>query len=151
MAVTPQTRRFLSGAIAAIYGCISLLGPGLHMLSGGDGLHVGSQVVECAEHDHHHSHHHDDCELHEHGEHATTAHTASRSSSSEIASQACDMHAHDCDVCQFLGQTRSQTPAMAAAISRPLAVASWPSITQDHLSAAPLGPQAPRGPPCVRG
>lgn len=129
-----------------IYGGISVLGDGLHMLMHEAGHHHGLDVVCCETHSHADADHHCDC--HDPGCSASDDADYCLSSAERIVTASdCATHSHVCEVCAFLIQALSQPAEVAAPIDwQPLVVAAA-SRPQPIYSPTSLGPHAPRGPP----
>ena len=90
-----NARKLLSHLLVALYGSVSLLGYGLHELAPETGHHHG---------------------LARRGIHAITAIQAMSTSHLQRDSTGSAEDAHDCDVCVFLDQLRSEQPQVHAAV-----------------------------------
>ena len=129
-------RKLLTVGLVALYGGISLLGYGLHELA--PAHHHGS-LSQVAAHDHCHGDH---C----HGDHADHD---DRHGPATTSATLCD--SHECDVCVFLAQMRSERPLVVAGVG-------WQYFVGDAVIVAPriasqtiLGLHIPRGPPTLVG
>jgi len=125
-------RKLLTAGLLAIYGGIAVLGYGLHELAPG---HHHGPAGECVAHDHDHDH--GDCSddvCHSH-DHAVSPSGKSISDS------------HECEICVFLDQIRSERPTLAADVVWYYQVAAVGVETPHILSQAVPGLHAPRGPP----
>jgi hypothetical protein len=138
-------RRFLSYLLLAIYGGISILGDGLHLLTHEAGHHHGLYVACYVAHGHADADH-GNC--HDPGCSASDVADYYLSSSERgVAASDCANCSHVCEACAFLGQALSQPAELAAPIDwQPLVVAAA-SRPQPIYSPGSLGPHAPRGPP----
>jgi hypothetical protein len=134
-------RRLLISALLVMYTGISLVGHGLHWLSSADHHHHGLSAV-CSP-DRVHSH--NDCVHHGHNSaHVVDADGQTRPS---VAASAGVSECHDCDICAFLFQARSQSPQVAMIVSSQPVIAALAIPLHDFYSPTSLGPHAPRGPP----
>jgi hypothetical protein len=125
-------RKRLSWVLLALYGSVGVLGYGLHELSAVDHHHHGQ--VAHAGHQHHHHCGHGPCSGHDRGP-----------ADAGIGS------VHDCQVCEFLDQIRSERPAVVTGIVWQQLVAAV-SVTAPRFSSEPiLGLHVPRGPPTLVG
>lgn len=138
-------RRFLSCVLLAIYGGISVLGDGLHLLTHEAGHHHGLHVICRSIHGHadalHNACHDPECSASvEAGYYLSFA-------DSVVTASACAGESHVCEACAFLSQALSQPAEVAAPIGwKPLVVAIAKS-SRPIYSPESLGPHAPRGPP----
>jgi hypothetical protein len=124
-------RKLLTAGLIALYGGISLLGYGLHELTPAHHHGLLGQVAAHAHDDGDHADHH--------GRQAPTS----------TVPVLCDWH--ECDVCVFLAQMRSERPPVVAEVA-------WQHFVADAVIAAPyfvsqtiLGLHVPRGPPTLVG
>jgi hypothetical protein len=138
--VKSPVRKLLTYAITAVYGGLSLLGQGLHLLSEEHGPHFGGNVVECESH--HGSHDAAACILNLAG-----PLEAEQSGVPQLRANGCVTYSHACEVCEFLAQARSLPPQLAAAIERPHVAIIAPCVPPSFSALINLGPHAPRGPP----
>lgn len=131
-----RSRRFLSFALLATYAGISFLGEGLHWLlpEAGHQHHHGLYIVHCDR----------DCPGHaDHdGDHHGTPASAALSANE-------DADSHVCEICEFLFQAVSQPAEVASPIDWQPLIVAVASLSQPIYTPAPLGPQAPRGPPLL--
>jgi hypothetical protein len=130
-------RKLLTAGLLAIYGGIAVVGYGLHDLAPG---HHHGPAGECMAHDHgHDGHSHDACDslLHR------------RAASSPCGESISD--SHECEICLFLAQIRSERPTLAAEVVWQFQVAAVTVDTPHILSQAVAGLHAPRGPPILVG
>jgi hypothetical protein len=126
-------RKLLTAGLLAIYSGIAVLGYGLHELAPG---HHHGPAGECLAHDHGHGGHgHGACESHSH------SHAASSPCGESISDS------HECEICVFLAQIRSERPTLATEIVWQYQVAAVDVETPRILSQAIPGLHAPRGPP----
>ncbi len=140
-------RQLVCGTLLALYGVISLLGHGLHWLSPEERHHHGRQVGHC-EHDHvGHAHHHHGHAHHHHAQ--APLKRADRDRPQGFAATECATLAHDCDICTFLLQARSERPQLATTIVWHQVVAAALAAVQRSYSPISLGPHAARGPPSL--
>jgi len=120
--------------LLSLYGGVALLGYGLHELSAVDHHHHGHTAHAGP----HHHHHDGPCSKHHH-------HQALADSLAWLGP------VHDCPVCEFLDQVRSERPAVIAGVVWQHFVAAV-SVTTPRFSAEPiLGLHVPRGPPVLAG
>ena len=124
-------RKLLTAGLLALYGGIAVLGYGLHDLAPG---HVHGAAGEHVAHDHDHG----ACESHSH-HHAAIPTCKSLTSS------------HECEICIFLSQMRSERPTFSAEVVWQFQVAKVGIETPHILSQAIPGLHAPRGPPIQIG
>jgi hypothetical protein len=120
-------RKLPNFALLAVYGGVAVLGYGLHELSSVDHHHHGMTAVPCAAHSGHH---------HDHG---------------PAPAGACLGNLHECDVCEFLSQIRSEQPQLYAADVWQHLVAAVTFTVPQSCSQTTLGLHAPRGPPVFVG
>ncbi len=134
-------RKLLTAGLVALYGGIALLGYGLHELSP---VHqhaaIGNSSVGHGAIGHAAGH------VHSHGKCASHVH---RHAPIPVAPGYSD--SHECDVCVFLDQMRSERPQLVSDVV-------WQHIVADTVIASPrivsqtvLGLHAPRGPPMLVG
>jgi hypothetical protein len=138
-------RRILSYVLLAIYGGISILGDGLHLLTHEAGHHHGLNVVCRAIHGHadadHDNCHNPECSF------SDVAEYGSSSADKVVTASGCASDSHVCEACAFLSQALSQPAEVAAPIDwQPLVVAAA-SRPESIYSPTSVGPHAPRGPP----
>jgi hypothetical protein len=145
-------RKSVTCSLLAAYGAVALLGQGLHWLSLDErhhhGLHLAGGIQHAESHaDHHHGgshgHHHHHCHHHHHDSPACSE----SKKPFEVAAIDEFYHSHDCDICSFLLQIRSERPQLAAGIVCHSLVAAVPGAVQRSYSPVTLGPHAARGPP----
>ncbi len=137
-------RKSLKFAVITAYSAVSLLGQGLHSLSGHDGLHVGENVIECATH--HAAHESADCEFLHSPVPDGIAFSGQRSVPGIRASR-CIGQVHACQVCDLLAQARNAAQQAAAVLEQPHAVTHVSAIDQPLYAPQAFSPHAPRGPP----
>jgi hypothetical protein len=131
-------RKLLTAGLVALYGGISLLGYGLHELAPAHHHHaeLGHSAHACQH-----------CSGHEHCDPAANDDLAAESAA--IGNAAHD--SHECEICVFLAQMRSEQPLVVAEIA-------WQHFVADAVIVAPriasqtiLGLHIPRGPPTLVG
>jgi hypothetical protein len=142
----PIYRQLITVTLLALYGAVGLLGHGLHLLSGEDHHHIGRHVVRCSDHGEEHSHHHHHHADHRH-HHPATADEAERDTGLGMASSDCVPHCHDCQICAFLLQVRSEQPTVVTVVFSTQVVGAVPAALQRSYLPISVGPHAPRGPP----
>lgn len=125
-------RKLLTTGLLALYGGIAVLGYALHDLAPG---HSHGASGECVAHDHSHG----ACHSHSHN------HAASSPSGKSISSS------HECEICVFLDQIRSERPTSTAEVVWHHHVAAVVVQTPRIISQAIPGLHAPRGPPVFVG
>lgn len=124
--------KILGPTLLVTYAGISLLGQGLHFLTPDDHHHHAVGVAECNLHEHDHG----ACgPSHEQSQHGYG------SSTDLVAAD------HNCDICEFLAQAKSQTPQIASPPDLHAVVAELPIHADEFSSPIILGLHAPRGPP----
>jgi hypothetical protein len=129
-------RKLLTAGLLALYGGIALLGYGLHDLAPG---HVHGAAGECVAHDHDHGDHsHGACESHSH-------HHAAIPTGKSLTSS------HECEICIFLQQMRSERPTLTAEFVWQHLFAAVTIETPRIVLLAVPGLHAPRGPPMQFG
>jgi hypothetical protein len=124
-------RKLLTAGLLALYGGIAVLGYGLHDLAPG---HVHGAAGEHVAHDHDHG----ACESHSH-------HHAAIPTGKSLTSS------HECEICIFLSQMRSERPTFSAEVVWQFQVAAVAVETPCIVSQAICGLHAPRGPPIQIG
>jgi hypothetical protein len=146
-------RKFVICSLLTAYGAVALLGHGLHWLSLDERHHHGFHLAHAAPSAESHAHHHHAGSHGHHNHHGThhqhcsPAADCDRETPFEIAAIDEFNHAHDCDICSFLLQIRSERPQVAAVIVCHSIVAAVPGTVQRSYSPVTLGPHAARGPP----
>jgi hypothetical protein len=130
-------RKLLTAGLLAIYGGIAVLGYGLHDLAPGQ---VHSAAGEHVAHDHGHGDH-----SHGAGDGHSHSHAASSPSGKSISDS------HECEICIFLSQMRSERPTFSAEVVWQFQVAAVAVETPCIVSQAICGLHAPRGPPIQIG
>lgn len=127
-----SVRKMLGPTLLAIYASISLLGQGLHFLTPDD-HHRGGMTVSARISD--------ECER---GSCNDRHDYVKRGYGSNVDLIAAD---HDCDICEFLAQAKSQTPQIASPPDLPAVVVELQIRADEFSSPIILGLHAPRGPP----
>ncbi|MCC7476665.1 MAG: hypothetical protein IT425_14850 [Pirellulales bacterium] len=139
------SRHILSYFVLALYASISLLGQGLHWLSGQEEHHHGLLGgIACSAHEHAgHLHLHTRAEPFGHDE----EHDHEVPDVPSVTGGGCLADLHDCDLCQFLDHSVSQPPQPAMLLVAQHIIASLPWQSQVSFASASLGLPSPRGPP----
>jgi hypothetical protein len=132
--------RLLSLMLLGVYGSIVLLGHGLHELSAVHHHHHGPALVAAHVGHHHHDHGHP----HHHGPYSGHHHHPAPAPTGDSIS-----HTHDCEICEFLAQIRSEMPQLVSADFSTRCVAEAAVAAPRVISQTPLGLHAPRGPPAL--
>ena len=130
----------------ALYTGVTLLGHGLHWLSSEKHHHHGLGMAGCATHGPADSHSH--CSHHHDATHSP-ADQACGDQHVGVAASDCVTDAHDCDICTFLLQVRSEPPRVTATVIRPHIVTAAPVDWHCFYSPISVGSHAARGPPLV--
>jgi hypothetical protein len=129
MRYLPQ--KLMTLGLLAVYGSIAVLGHGLHEFSSAHHHHHHVAAGQCAGHQHDHCHGH------------------SRAAAPAAQNSLAD--SHDCEICVFLDQIRSDQPQLCAEIDwQPFAV-DVPCAAPRNHSQAPAGLHVARGPPALFG
>ncbi len=126
-------RKLLTAGLVALYGGISLLGYGLHELAPAHHHALPAYLADSC-------HHHDHADRTHHDQHAT---------GQPFAAGLCD--AHECDICVFLAQIRSERPLVTVPVIWQPCVAGAIITLPAATSQATLGLPVPRGPPALVG
>jgi hypothetical protein len=122
--------KLLTSLLLALYGSVSLLGYGLHEIAG---VHHHDHGVPAVAAQVGHHHHHGPCS-HHHGPAGGSL-----------------THAHDCEICVFLDQVRSEVPQLATAEFTEQLIADAVVAAPRVFSETAIGLHAPRGPPALVG
>jgi len=142
------TQKLSAWTLLAIYGGVALLGHGLHWLSPHEHHHHGLAHVQHSHAGHSHTHGHgphDDhgtCEL---AQQSTGPHPETGVRIVSVAAA----DGHDCDICEFLAQARSQTLKAQPAVVSTRLVSAVASAPQRPYTAISLDSHSPRGPPMI--
>jgi hypothetical protein len=134
----------LTCLLAAVYGGLALLGPGLHLFLSDHGQHEDSDFVACATHaSHNEAHWKDHLARLSH----SMAEAFDQAGEPAVHATNCVSESHACPVCHFVASARGVPPRLAPDAARPHVNAIVLCASQRFSTPIYLGPQAPRAPP----
>lgn len=139
-----STQRLVASVLVVLYGGVTLLDQGLHLLVPHSAHSLGMDVVEWSPTGDHAVCHGICCPA---GTVASFAGAAADGQNVALGSRDHDELSHPCAICEYLAQARSgQLQCFTAIDWRPLVTVTV--VTDErHETQAVLGPYAPRGPP----